>query len=1291
MFKKLLLTLAILTSTLFIPGVVNAQPIVKPSNGGTGISSASVGDIGSCLKVATVTSLSFTYSLQSCASSGGSSGGTFSTTTSSVAGRLINYPNNTTDIVNIGSNSTTTGNFWFDPNTSKSWLVNASSTLFSANTGYFNNVLATSTTATSTFSGHTNTGSATQIYNPDIVSNFMGSISMWNNMLIHVPPQSVVATSSDISYRQNRNWSMYIGDGGQLSTTTTSTLNPVDVLVFEMNGTLNGALNTFVGQSAGLKNVSGNFNTFVGARAGEENVNGDQNAFFGGVAGWKTTSGWHDTCLGVAACEQNTTGYLNTRVGSDNGQSASTGHDNTSVGSNADGVDNGNYNASMGSGVLGSHISGDRMTVIGTSGARLDAYGQDVTSVGYSALEYNGSATSTVAIGTYAGRGSDSTGASGSKDNVFLGYASDYTNTTGSENTCLGFQSCYNLTSGSYNIAIGQNSDLASPTGSNQLNIGNVIYGKNMSNSGSATALPNISGLIAIGTTTPISKLEVWGTGTNANTQNLLLVNSASSTVLEALDNGSLSVGSTTSPGSNNAFEVWSHQTGESAGPFKVNGSTVTVGGLNAVANGLLEGRNRVGTLAYHFESAANGSAYFTNNLKVGVGTTTPGTPLGVTGAGVFTGTVTAPNFNATSTTNSTGTSTFAGSVQIGNSLFNGQFAPSGFFNSTGYPQLQVSANVDDGLGLVTIGNKGTGAYSAGCATFFNSNTPFSGGVFAEYNANICYTGPNFSAFPGVQPNGLAIYNASGGTVMGALSSNYASSSVALFSGAGYTTGNLDFVLSTLNPAFYPNSYGYANIGLGSTTASARLVITSSSTNSIPFFHIASSTNGTNSTVGTVPQETVFIVDSPTRNGRVGIGTTTPGSKLSIGNTGNNTINISETATSTFGSGINILTGCFAINGTCLSTTGGGGSGSGTVNSGTTGQTAYYASAGTAVSGTSTVFIATNSNVGIASTTPWGNLSVSAFGSAAGTPSFAVASSSGSLATTTQFIVVNDNVGVGTTSPSATFSINPVAGKAANQFAVGSSTAAAFLINNSGQSMINTTVADTSTNLTINGLTSAAFTSKFISMRNTVNQSNGIVLQEASNGASGRVGIQLESLGAAASIGISKYGAGASGNTWGFANFGVSQILASDNFLLGTSGATPLVLGTSNAEKARLTSAGLFSLGSTTPYAGLTVGFHNNSAPNLLVIATSSTAFATSTAIMVNRFASVGIGTSTPMASSTLEIVASINNGGAATTTVIMGSSSKKGCMIWYGEAGEINYVTIQGGAFRVSTTQDCR
>lgn len=81
---------------------------------------------------------------------GGGGGGTFSTTTSQVSGQLINYPNNATDIVNIGSNSTTTGEFWFDPNAlfakiGAQLLVTSSTTLQN-----FTGINATTSQATTT-------------------------------------------------------------------------------------------------------------------------------------------------------------------------------------------------------------------------------------------------------------------------------------------------------------------------------------------------------------------------------------------------------------------------------------------------------------------------------------------------------------------------------------------------------------------------------------------------------------------------------------------------------------------------------------------------------------------------------------------------------------------------------------------------------------------------------------------------------------------------------------------------------------------------------------------------------------------------------------------------------------------------------------------------------------------------------------------------------------------------------------------------------------------------------------
>ena len=107
-------------------------------------------------------------------------------------------------------------------------------------------------------------------------------------------------------------------------------------------------------------------------------------------------------------------------------------------------------------------------------------------------------------------------------------------------------------------------------------------------------------------------------------------------------------------------------------------------------------------------------------------------------------------------------------------------------------------------------------------------------------------------------------------------------------------------------------------------------------------------------------------------SGNVGIGTTTPGTLLSLGTTGG--INFAL-GTSTFGAsanGINITNGCFAVNGVCA------GTGNGTVNAGTAGQVPYYKSAGSALTATSTLFIATNGNVGINTPSPSTGLQITA-------------------------------------------------------------------------------------------------------------------------------------------------------------------------------------------------------------------------------------------------------------------------------------------------------------------------
>jgi hypothetical protein len=130
-------------------------------------------------------------------------------------------------------------------------------------------------------------------------------------------------------------------------------------------------------------------------------------------------------------------------------------------------------------------------------------------------------------------------------------------------------------------------------------------------------------------------------------------------------------------------------------------------------------------------------------------------------------------------------------------------------------------------------------------------------------------------------------------------------------------------------------------------------------------------------------------------------------------------------ATSTFARGINLSGGCYAINGTCLSTSGGSSQWT------TTGIHIYY----------------NTGNVGIGTTSPFSALSVSTTTASAPTTSlFAVASSTNA----TLFNVLgNGNVGVGTTSPWAALSVHAAAG--GPTFAIGSSTRTNLIVDTQGQ------------------------------------------------------------------------------------------------------------------------------------------------------------------------------------------------------------------------------------------------
>jgi len=101
--------------------------------------------------------------------------------------------------------------------------------------------------------------------------------------------------------------------------------------------------------------------------------------------------------------------------------------------------------------------------------------------------------------------------ATGGDNNTAFGYQAGYNITTGSDNlilaTATSSTSIANLTTGSQNILIGNNISFPSASANGQLDIGNEIYGTNITGTGSTLSTGNLG----IGTTTPGSIFSVQG------------------------------------------------------------------------------------------------------------------------------------------------------------------------------------------------------------------------------------------------------------------------------------------------------------------------------------------------------------------------------------------------------------------------------------------------------------------------------------------------------------------------------------------------------------------------------------------------------------------------------------------------------------------------------------------------------------------------------------------------------------------------------------------------------------
>ncbi|RZS76067.1 beta strand repeat-containing protein [Pseudobacter ginsenosidimutans] len=359
-----------------------------------------------------------------------------------------------------------------------------------------------------------------------------------------------------------------------------------------------GLYNVANGMWALAANTTGGSGTAVGYRALASNVDGNSNSAFGVNALVVNTTGGFNTAIGAGALAANSTAWNNVAIGSDALAANTTARYNTATGSNSLKANTtGASNTAVGYNTLLTNTTGWNNVAIGADALRLNTIGFGNAAIGGSTMLSNTTGYNNAAIGfalnanttgnnnTAIGNEALSLNTTGSGNHA-IGERALANNTTGINNTAMGNRAGQILFTGSNNTAIGYNAQVPNGNASNQVSIANVIYAINTDISG--------AGNVGIGTGSPATKLDVAGTTKTTNFQ--MATGAVNNYVLRTDASGNAS---------------WA-------------------------AINWLEADPKVGSMSPNQISKWNGSVLvnssITDNGWVGIGTTSPGAQLHITG-----------------------------------------------------------------------------------------------------------------------------------------------------------------------------------------------------------------------------------------------------------------------------------------------------------------------------------------------------------------------------------------------------------------------------------------------------------------------------------------------------------------------------------------------------------------------------------------------------------------------------------------------------------------------------------